>query len=58
MVAEADCAGLYADADLAGAWLRDFAFLELEVCAGFRDYGDFHFWHLRFPWWEEHRLDA
>ncbi len=46
VVAEADTAGLHADADLAGAGLGDFALLEFEVRAGFRDDGDFHFWHL------------
>src|SRR5713226_5791858 len=45
-VAEADAAGLHADADLAGAGLGDFALLELEVCAGLGGNGDFHFRHL------------
>jgi hypothetical protein len=48
MVTEADCAGLHADADLAGPGLRDLALLEFEVCAGLGDYGDFHFRHLNF----------
>jgi hypothetical protein len=49
LVAEANAAGLHADADLAWSGLRDFAFLEFEVRAGFGDDGDFHFWHLGFP---------
>jgi len=53
VVAPADAAGLHANAGLAGAGLGDFAFLELEISAGLRDNGDFHFWHLRFPWMEE-----
>jgi hypothetical protein len=45
MVATTDCAGLYADADLAGDGLGDLALLEFEICAGLGDDGDFHFRH-------------
>src|SRR5258708_37240146 len=48
MVATTDCAGLYADADLAGDGLGDLALLEFEICAGLGDDGDFHFRHLLF----------
>jgi hypothetical protein len=47
---------LDADADLTWARLGDFAFLQLEVSAGFGDDGDFHFWHLRFPSLEEQQV--
>jgi hypothetical protein len=50
VVAEANAAGLHADADLTWAGLGDFAFLEFEVRAGFGDDGDFHFWHGQIPW--------
>jgi len=46
VVGKANTAGLHADADLSWAGLRDFAFLEFEVGAGFGDNGDFHFWHF------------
>ena len=44
-VAEANTAGLHADADLAWAGLGNFAFLDFEIRAGFGNNGDFHFWH-------------
>jgi hypothetical protein len=37
---------LYSNADLTWAGLRDFAFLDFEVGAGFGDHGDFHFRHF------------
>jgi len=45
MVAEADAAGLHADADISRGRLRDFALLQLEIGTGLGDYGDFHLGH-------------
>lgn len=61
MVAEANAAGLDADAGMSGRRLRNVAFLELEVRAGLGDYGDFHLGHEVFlakwvVWF--HELDA
>ena len=41
MVAEANAAGLDADADMSQGRLRDFALLQLEIGTGLGDYGDF-----------------
>jgi hypothetical protein len=56
-VAVADSAGLNADADVAGAWLGEFFFDELERAAGGGDlHGTaFDWWHGEFspaPWME------
>lgn len=48
MVAEANAAGLDADADVTRGRLRDVAFLKFKVSAGLGDYSDFHFGHRNF----------
>ena len=49
MVAEADAAGLHADANVTRGRLRNIAFLEFEVSTRLGDNGDFHFGHREFP---------
>src|SRR5205807_5399445 len=49
MIAEANAAGLDADADVSGGRLWNVALLKLEVGVGLGDYCDFHFWHGILP---------